>query len=154
MIQSLRRCKMTFGEKLKLLYQSRGLTQKQLAAEICVSRSAIAKWVSGRGIPCEENIKELCRYFGVEEAWLFGTERHGCSGRRISAREWRLRACPQTGAEGFRCRLFRLEYRSALHPHILFRCGPPLRVCLSVLLDAPRSGGLHVGYRRRRAHSL
>lgn len=65
---------MTFGEKLKLLYQSRGLTQKQLAAEICVSRSAIAKWVSGRGIPSKESIKDLCRYFGVEEAWLFGTE--------------------------------------------------------------------------------
>ncbi len=65
---------MTFGEKLKQLYQSRGLTQKQLAAEIFVSRSAIAKWVSGRGIPCEENIKELCKYFGVEEAWLFGVE--------------------------------------------------------------------------------
>lgn len=65
---------MTFGEKLEQLYKSRGLTQKQLAAKICVSRSAIAKWVSGRGIPCEVNIKELCEFFDVEEAWLFGTE--------------------------------------------------------------------------------
>ncbi len=65
---------MTFGEKLKQLYQSRGLTQKQLAAEIHVSRSAIAKWVSGRGVPCQENVAEICRFFGVEEAWLFGTE--------------------------------------------------------------------------------
>ena len=65
---------MTFGEKLQLLLKSRGLTQKQLAATIFVSRSAIAKWVSGRGIPCKENIKALCDFFGVEEAWLFGTE--------------------------------------------------------------------------------
>lgn len=65
---------MTFGEKLKMLCKSRGITQKQLAAAIYVSRSVVAKWISGRGIPCEENIKALCKYFDVEEAWLFGTE--------------------------------------------------------------------------------
>ncbi len=62
------------NERLRLLCKRRGLTQKQLADEIHVSRSAVAKWINGRGIPCKESIEELCKYFGVKEEWLFGTE--------------------------------------------------------------------------------
>ena len=65
---------MTFGEKLKWLCREHGLTQKQLAAVLHVSRSAVAKWMSGRGIPCKETIQDICEFFGVEEAWLFGTK--------------------------------------------------------------------------------
>ena len=57
-----------------MLCQQYHLTQKELGAKIFVSRSTIAKWMSGRGYPCKENIEQLCKFFGVEEAWLFGIE--------------------------------------------------------------------------------
>lgn len=63
-----------FRVKLRQLLRRYGLTQQQLADAIYVSRSTVAKWLSGRGIPCRANIEALCKYFHVEEAWLFGIE--------------------------------------------------------------------------------
>ena len=40
---------MEFGEKLQLLRKERGLTQAELADQLCVSRAAVSKWDSGRG---------------------------------------------------------------------------------------------------------
>lgn len=65
---------MEFKDRLKALRQQNGLSQEALAKEIYVSRSAIAKWESGLGIPNDSNIKELCKYFRVEEEWLL--DRH------------------------------------------------------------------------------
>ena len=42
---------MTFGEKLQEARKTAGYTQEQLAEKLCVSRSAIAKWESGNGMP-------------------------------------------------------------------------------------------------------
>ncbi len=61
---------MEFKDRLKALRQQKGLSQEALAKEIYVSRSAIAKWESGLGIPNDSNIKELCKCFQVEEEWL------------------------------------------------------------------------------------
>lgn len=61
---------MEFKDRLKTLRQQKGLSQEALAKEIYVSRSAIAKWESGLGIPNDSNVKELCKYFDVEEDWL------------------------------------------------------------------------------------
>lgn len=63
-----------FSVKLRQLLRRDGLTQKQLADAIYVSRSTVAKWLSGRGIPCKANIEALCKFFNVDEAWLFGAE--------------------------------------------------------------------------------
>ena len=65
---------MEFKDRLRMLCHRHNLTQKELAAKIFVSRSTIAKWMSGRGFPCKANIEQLCNFFGVEEAWLFGIE--------------------------------------------------------------------------------
>lgn len=59
-----------FKDKLKELRTQNGITQKDLADEIFVSRSAIAKWENGNGYPSEVNLEALCSYFGVEEEWL------------------------------------------------------------------------------------
>lgn len=41
---------MEFGEKLQALRKSRDLTQEALAEQLYVSRTAISKWESGRGV--------------------------------------------------------------------------------------------------------
>lgn len=59
-----------FKDKLKELRLREGLSQQELADKLCVSRSTIAKWENGRGIPSDINLEALCEYFGVEEEWI------------------------------------------------------------------------------------
>ena len=56
---------MEFGEKLKDLRKSRGLTQEELAEVLYVSRTAVSKWESGRGYPNIDSLKEISKYFSV-----------------------------------------------------------------------------------------
>ena len=48
---------MTFGEKLKNARKEAGLSQEQLAEKLSVSRSAVAKWESDKGMPDIDNLK-------------------------------------------------------------------------------------------------
>ena len=57
---------MEFSEKLKKLREEKGVSQQKLADDIYVSRSAVAKWENGLGMPCLESQKLLCDYFGIE----------------------------------------------------------------------------------------
>ena len=56
---------MTLGEKIRCTRKSCGLSQEQLAQKMCVSRSAIAKWETDKGMPDVENLKILSRLLGV-----------------------------------------------------------------------------------------
>ena len=56
---------MEFSEKLKDLRSSKGISQAKLAADIHISRSAVAKWENGLGLPSDESLKMLADYFGV-----------------------------------------------------------------------------------------
>ena len=51
--------KMTFGEKLKNARQQAGFSQEELAGKLCVSRSAVAKWETDKGLPDIENLKAI-----------------------------------------------------------------------------------------------
>ena len=61
---------MEFKDKLKKLRTERNITQSELAQAIYVSRSAVAKWENGRGLPNEESKKALAVYFGVAETYF------------------------------------------------------------------------------------
>lgn len=61
---------MQFNERLKKLRQERGVTQKELAEAVYVSRSAVAKWESGLGLPNAESLKLLAQFFQVSEQTL------------------------------------------------------------------------------------
>lgn len=61
---------MQIGERIKELRQNRGVSQQQLADAIYVSRSTVAKWENGLGLPSEVNLSSLCTYFGVEESYF------------------------------------------------------------------------------------
>lgn len=56
---------MDFGEKLQALRKQRGMTQEELAGELFVSRTAISKWESGRGMPGIESLKAISAFFSV-----------------------------------------------------------------------------------------
>ena len=56
---------MEFGSKLKELRAEKGVSQAKLAADIHISRPAVAKWGKGLGLPNDESLKLLSEYFGV-----------------------------------------------------------------------------------------
>lgn len=56
---------MTLGEKIRELRIRSGLTQEGLAEKLHVSRSAIAKWEAGGGLPDLSNLKLLAELFSV-----------------------------------------------------------------------------------------
>ncbi|MDE5592551.1 MAG: helix-turn-helix transcriptional regulator [Clostridiales bacterium] len=61
---------MQFNEKLKQLRAQKGIPQAELAKKIFVSRSAVAKWESGLGLPSEDSLNQLAEFFGVEPSEL------------------------------------------------------------------------------------
>lgn len=56
---------MELNEKLQELRKQKGLTQENLAEVLCVSRTAISKWESGRGYPNIDSLKGIAKFFGV-----------------------------------------------------------------------------------------
>ena len=61
---------MSFAEKLKELRKEKGISQAKLAEEIFVSRSAVAKWENGLGLPNDDSLKLLAEYFEINESEL------------------------------------------------------------------------------------
>lgn len=57
---------MEFSEKMKELRLQKGVSQAKLASEIHISRSAVAKWENGLGLPNEESLKLLAEYFEID----------------------------------------------------------------------------------------
>lgn len=56
---------MTLGEKIRQARRKCGLSQEQLAEKLSVSRSAIAKWETDKGLPDVGNLKTLARLLNV-----------------------------------------------------------------------------------------
>lgn len=69
-METNRQEKMTFGEKLRAARKSAGLTQEQLSERLLVSRQAITKWESGKGLPDIENLRQLSALLGVSINYL------------------------------------------------------------------------------------
>lgn len=56
---------MTLGEKIKEARKQCGLSQEQLAEKLAVSRSAVAKWETDKGIPDIANLIAISDEFGL-----------------------------------------------------------------------------------------
>lgn len=65
---------MEFNEKLQELRKQKGLTQEELAEILFVSRTAVSKWESGRGLPNIESLKVISKYFSVSLDELLSSE--------------------------------------------------------------------------------
>ena len=65
---------MEFSERLQELRRSKGISQAALAQAIHISRSAVAKWENGLGLPGADSLALLADYFGVTAGTLLGDE--------------------------------------------------------------------------------
>ena len=61
---------MTLGEKLREARKRMGLSQEQLAEKLCISRQAVTKWESDKGIPDIDNLKSLAALFNTSIDYL------------------------------------------------------------------------------------
>lgn len=61
---------MTFGEKLKEARKEAGLSQEQFAEKLSVSRSAVAKWESDKGMPDVNNLKAMAQLLDISVDYL------------------------------------------------------------------------------------
>ncbi len=66
---------MEFNEKLVQLRKSRNLTQDELAEALYVSRAAVSKWESGRGLPSIDSLKDIAKFFSVSIDELLSGEK-------------------------------------------------------------------------------
>ena len=66
---------MTLGEKIRLARKRSGLSQEQLAEKLCVSRSAVAKWETDKGLPDVGNLKILAKLLSVSVDSLLDEEK-------------------------------------------------------------------------------
>lgn len=63
-----------FGERLRMLRCSRGLTQRDVAAAVCVSEQAVSKWEHGAVLPDAEHLLLLGRTLRISVDALLGAE--------------------------------------------------------------------------------
>ena len=61
---------MTFGEKLKNARKKASFSQEQLSEKLHVSRSAVAKWETDKGMPDIENLKAISQLLNVSIDYL------------------------------------------------------------------------------------
>lgn len=61
---------MEFKDRLRELRKERGMSQQALADAIFVSRSAVAKWENGLGLPGKGSMEALLDYFGVSREYF------------------------------------------------------------------------------------
>lgn len=65
---------MTFGEKLKALRKEKGYSQEEFAEVLFVSRQAVSKWESDRGMPEVNTLIQISNMFGVTLDYLLKGE--------------------------------------------------------------------------------
>ena len=64
---------MEFHQRLAELRRQKGLTQEQLAERLYVSRAAVSKWESGRGLPSIDSLQAIARLFSISLDELLST---------------------------------------------------------------------------------
>jgi len=62
-----------FGENLKRLRTSRGLTQRELGGQIGLSKAVVSKYENGMGYPSFDVLIRIAQYFGVTTDFLLGS---------------------------------------------------------------------------------
>jgi len=56
---------MTIGEKITKLRIAKGMSQEELADELCISRQSVSKWEMDQAIPQIDKVIVLCDFFGI-----------------------------------------------------------------------------------------
>lgn len=66
---------MTLGEKIKVTRIGFGLTQEQMAEKLSVTRQAITKWETDKGVPDIENLRNIAQLLNVSVDYLIDEEK-------------------------------------------------------------------------------
>lgn len=78
-------------DKIKMLRETRNMTQADLAKELGITRSGVNAWEMGISIPSTQYIVELSLLFGVSADYLLGIPKEssvnveGLSERQVAA---------------------------------------------------------------------
>lgn len=62
------------NERLKIMRKALGLKQRELAVAIGVRENTISIWEGGSKSPSCRTIRDICREFDINEAWLRTSE--------------------------------------------------------------------------------
>jgi len=65
---------MEIGKKIQVLRKENNLTQEQLAEQLFVSRTAVSKWETGRGLPNMESLMLISKLFHITLDELLSSE--------------------------------------------------------------------------------
>ncbi len=65
---------MELSEKIQKLRKEHNMTQEQFAEKLFVSRTAVSKWETGRGMPSIESLQMIAKIFHITLDELFSTE--------------------------------------------------------------------------------
>lgn len=65
---------MELSEKIQKLRKEHNLTQEQFAEKLFVSRTAVSKWETGRGMPSMESLQMIAKLFHITLDELLSTE--------------------------------------------------------------------------------
>ena len=83
---------MEFNKKLQELRKQKNLTQEELAQSLYISRTAVSKWESGRGLPSIDSLKAISRFFAISlDDLLSGDDLLEIAERDIKERDGRNR---------------------------------------------------------------
>ena len=64
----------SFAKLLRKIRTDKGLSQRELADKICVTRSAITHWENGSRMPDADTIARLCQFLDVNLDFLLGND--------------------------------------------------------------------------------
>lgn len=73
---------MKLEQKIKDLRKANNLTQEELGAQLYVTRNAVSKWESGRGIPSLDNLQSICKLFNISLDELVNESETICNNKR------------------------------------------------------------------------
>lgn len=65
---------MNIGNNIKIYRKKLGITQEELAGQLCVTAQAVSKWESGTGLPDTAQIVPLAKMLNVTTDALFGLD--------------------------------------------------------------------------------
>ncbi len=85
------------GEIIKLLRESRGMTQANLAGLLNVSDKAVSKWENGRGYPDISLLESLASALGLSVSELIAGKNVTNSNRSFNMIRMKFHVCPVCG---------------------------------------------------------
>ena len=73
---------MNFGDRLRILIDERGITQKELASQLNIAPSTVSSYVQNTREPDFATLKSLAIYFSVSIDYLLGCRTNKASSRQ------------------------------------------------------------------------